>query len=122
MQGGWFQSPFTFRNELFQIGGYKLLRGFDEESIYASHYGVTTLEFRYLMNTNSYFFGFVDAGWASNHALSGNPSKRYAGAGLGLTLQTTGGVFTISLAAGKRNDLAYNIRQTKVHLGYISYF
>ncbi|MFM7839828.1 MAG: ShlB/FhaC/HecB family hemolysin secretion/activation protein, partial [Chitinophagaceae bacterium] len=122
VQGGWFQSPFTFRNELFQIGGYKLLRGFDEESIYASHYGVTTLEFRYLMNTNSYFFVFVDAGWASNHALSGNPSQGYAGAGLGLTLQTTGGVFTISLAAGKRNDLPYNIRQTKVHLGYISYF
>ncbi len=42
LNGGWFQSPDIFRNELFQIGGYKLLRGFDEESIYASSYAVGT--------------------------------------------------------------------------------
>ncbi|HMH34911.1 MAG TPA: POTRA domain-containing protein, partial [Puia sp.] len=55
-----FQSPNTFRNEVYQIGGYKLLRGFDEESIFASQYAVGTLEYRYLIAQNSFLFGFVD--------------------------------------------------------------
>src|SRR6185295_18655432 len=33
VNGGWYQSQNYYRNELFQIGGYRLLRGFDEESI-----------------------------------------------------------------------------------------
>ncbi len=52
LQGGWFISPSIFRNELFQIGGNKLLRGFDEESIYANLFSVATAEFRYLLGTN----------------------------------------------------------------------
>ena len=36
--GGVFSSPNTYRNELFLIGGYRLLRGFDEQSILASQY------------------------------------------------------------------------------------
>ena len=60
---GWYQSPQTFQNELFRIGGYKLLRGFDEESIYANQYAVFTAEYRYLVGINSYFFGFSDVGF-----------------------------------------------------------
>ena len=58
LNAGWFQSPQIFQNELFQIGGYRLLRGFDEESIYANKYAVFTAEYRYLVGINSYFFGF----------------------------------------------------------------
>ncbi|MDQ6845842.1 MAG: BamA/TamA family outer membrane protein, partial [Bacteroidota bacterium] len=47
--GGWLETPQVFRNELFQIGGYRLLRGFDEESIYANRYAVFTAEYRYLV-------------------------------------------------------------------------
>ncbi|MDP9042596.1 MAG: BamA/TamA family outer membrane protein, partial [Bacteroidota bacterium] len=36
VSAAWYQSPKIYRNELFQIGGYRLLRGFDEESILAS--------------------------------------------------------------------------------------
>jgi len=66
VNGGYFSSPNIFRNELFQIGGYKLLRGFDEESIYATQYGVITAEYRYLLGLNSYLFGFADGGWTRN--------------------------------------------------------
>ncbi|MEO7445909.1 MAG: BamA/TamA family outer membrane protein, partial [Ferruginibacter sp.] len=41
--GGYYSSPTIFRNELFQVGGYRLLRGFDEQSIYATKYLVSTL-------------------------------------------------------------------------------
>ncbi len=62
--GGVFSSPNPFRNELFLIGGYRLLRGFDEQSILAAQYAVGTLEYRYLVGMNSFFFSFVDLGWA----------------------------------------------------------
>jgi hypothetical protein len=84
VNGGWFQSPLIFRNELFQIGGYKLLRGFDEESIFASQYAIGTLEYRYLIGRNSYLFYFVDGGWSANKAAFAQSSNTYFGTGLGM--------------------------------------
>lgn len=122
VNGGWFQSPNIFRNELFQIGGYKLLRGFDEESIYTSQYGVATAEYRYLLGQNSFLFTFIDAGWAKNAALATATSNSFFGAGLGLAFETKAGIFNISYAAGKRDDAKFNLRQSKIHLGYVNYF
>jgi outer membrane protein assembly factor BamA len=120
--GGWYESPSYFRNELFQIGGYKLLRGFDEESIFANRYAVGTLEYRYLLGLNSYFFGFTDFGWSNDKSKPTTFSKSYFGAGLGLSFETKGGLFNISFAAGKRNDINLNLRQSKIHFGYVSIF
>lgn len=119
---GWFQSPVTFRNELFQIGGYRLLRGFDEESIYASRYAVGTAEYRYLIGRNSNLFTFFDAGWTLNDAGQSRQRNSYWGAGMGISLETKGGMIQLSLAAGKRNDLDFSLRQAKIHLGYVNFF
>jgi outer membrane protein assembly factor BamA len=122
VNGGWFQSPNIFRNELFQIGGYKLLRGFDEESIFASQYAVGTAEFRYLLGQNSFLFSFADIGWAKNTAAKAGYSNNFLGAGLGMAFETKAGIFNISYAAGKRDDTKFNLRQAKIHLGYVNYF
>lgn len=120
--GGWLQSPSLFRNELFQIGGYKLLRGFDEESIYASRFLVNTVEYRYLVNTNSYFFLFGDLGFTGNKSSLGNMNNRFIGLGFGMAFETTAGFFNLSLAAGKRDSNSFDLKQTKIHLGYVNYF
>jgi len=117
---GWYESPNYFRNELFQLGGYKLLRGFDEESILANCYAVGALEYRYLVGINSYFNGFVDFGTVSNKVA--NSSNSYIGAGLGLAFETKQGIINISFASGKRNDLPFNFRESKIHLGFVSIF
>ena len=122
LSGGWFQSPNIFRNELFQIGGYKLMRGFDEESIFASQYGVGTVEYRYLLGQNSFLFAFADVGWAKNNAASRNLSNTFIGAGLGMAFETKAGIFNISYASGKRDDTKFNLRQSKIHIGYVNYF
>jgi outer membrane protein assembly factor BamA len=122
VSGGWFQSPNIFRNELFQIGGYKLLRGFDEESIFVSQYAVGTVEYRYLVGLNSFFFAFTDFGWAENRSINVQLSNTFIGAGLGLAFETKAGIFNISYAAGKRNDLKFDLRQSKIHIGYVNYF
>jgi outer membrane protein assembly factor BamA len=120
--GGWFQSPSIFRNELFQIGGYKLLRGFDEESIFSSAYGVGTAEYRYLLGRNSFLSAFVDYGISRNNALVNKVNNKFLGAGVGMAFETKAGIFNITYAAGKRDEQKFNLRQSKIHLGYVNYF
>jgi outer membrane protein assembly factor BamA len=120
--GGVYNSPTTYRNELFRIGGYKLLRGFDEESILASQYAVGTLEYRYLIGLNSYMFAFLDGGWAKNSVPGFGLDNSFLGFGLGLAFETKAGIFNISYALGKRDDTRFNFRDAKIHLGYVSFF
>ncbi|HYF33474.1 MAG TPA: hypothetical protein VD993_20255 [Chitinophagaceae bacterium] len=122
LQGGWFQSPTIFRNELFQIGGYRLLRGFDEESIFVSRFVVGTAEYRYLVDQNSFFFAFMDVGFTKNAQQNVRTKNSFIGAGLGLAFETKAGIFNISYAAGKRNDVKFDLRQSKIHLGYVNFF
>lgn len=120
--GGVYNSPNTYRNELFRIGGYKLLRGFDEESILASQYAVGTLEYRYLIGLNSYMFTFLDGGWAKNTVEGFGLNNSFLGFGLGLAFETKAGIFNISYAMGKRDDTKFNFRDAKIHVGYVSFF
>ncbi len=119
---GWFQSPNTFRNELFQIGGYKLLRGFDEESIFSSAFGVGTVEYRYLLGQNSFLSAFMDYGVSTNNSLEVKANSNFLGAGVGMAFETKAGIFNITYAAGKRDAEKFNLRQSKIHLGYVNYF
>jgi outer membrane protein assembly factor BamA len=122
LHGGVLFSDNIFRNELFQVGGYKLLRGFDEESQYASHYAIGTAEYRYLVGLNSFFFGFIDGGWIKNNSQSSSGSHTYIGTGLGIALETKSGIFNLAWAVGKRDDLPFNLRQSKIHVGFVNYF
>jgi outer membrane protein assembly factor BamA len=120
--GGIFQSGKIFRNELFQIGGYKLLRGFDEESQYLSQFGIGTIEYRYLVGQNSFFYAFADGGWGKSKIQNTKVDYNYIGTGLGLSFETKAGIFNIAWAVGKRNDSPFNLRQSKIHFGFLNYF
>jgi outer membrane protein assembly factor BamA len=122
VSAGIVQSPKIFRNELFQIGGFRLLRGFDEESIFVSAYAVATAEYRLLIGLNSYLYAFTDGAWVANNSQFSNTSNQFIGAGLGMAFQTKAGIFNIAFAAGKRDDLPLNLRQSKIHFGYINFF
>jgi outer membrane protein assembly factor BamA len=122
MNAGWYQSANTFRNELFQIGGYKLLRGFDEESILATQYAAGSLEYRYLIGMNSFLFAFFDGGWAKNDVPGFQLNSIYLGIGLGLAFETKAGIFNISYAIGKQDSNPFAFRQAKIHLGYVNFF
>lgn len=120
VQAGTVQSPNIFRNEMFQIGGFKTLRGFDEESIFTNQYVIGTIEYRYLFGLNAFFSVFSDVGFASNSII--NKNFTYIGIGTGLAFETKQGIFNINYAAGKRNDLTLDLRQSKIHIGFVSLF
>ncbi len=119
---GFLQSGNIFRNELFQIGGFKLLRGFDEESQYLSKYAIATLEYHYLIGLNSYFYALMDGGWGKNNSQNININYSYFGTGMGLAFETKAGIFNLAWAIGKRNDMQLNLRQSKIHFGFVNYF
>ena len=115
------ESP-ILRNEQFRVGGNQLLRGFDEESIFATSYVVGTLEYRYLIGPNSYFFLFGDAAYVEDKTNENNFSSRPIGVGAGLTFETKAGVFGVSYALGKLENAAFEFRAAKVHFGFVSLF
>ena len=122
INAGILQSGNIFRNELFQIGGYKLLRGFDEESQYLSQFAIATAEYHYLIGLNSYFYTLVDVGWGRDNSQNNNANYSYFGTGLGLAFETKAGIFNLAWAVGKRNDTQLNLRQSKIHFGFVNYF
>ncbi|SHF74097.1 Surface antigen [Cnuella takakiae] len=121
IQLGILQSSNYYVNELFQVGGFRMLRGFSEESLFMSHYLLGTLEYRYRIGEQSYFMGFVDGGMGKNAALK-QPIKTYLGTGAGLALGTRAGIFNLVWAAGKSSDTRFNLRQSKLHLGLVNRF
>ena len=96
-----------------------MLRGFDEESQYLSRYGIGTVEYRYLIGQNSKFFVFADGGWG--RGINKEPIG-YLGTGAGMSFETRAGIFNLVWAIGKRDDTEFNLRQSKVHLGFVNYF
>ncbi|WP_300596631.1 POTRA domain-containing protein [Niabella sp.] len=122
IQGGYLAGENIFRNELFQIGGYRLLRGFDEQSQFLSQYAIGTLEYRYLVGENSYLNAFADGGWGYDGSRGVRKNYNFLGVGIGLAFETKAGVFNLAWAVGKRNDTNFNLRQSKIHFGFISYF
>ena len=123
LNAGFLESPNVFRNELFQIGGYKLLRGFNEESIYATRYAVLTGELRYLVGINRYLFIFTDLAATTTHFQTTAFNNTFIGVGAGLAFETKIGFLNFTYAVGKRNDVNFNIREaSKIHFGYVNYF
>jgi hemolysin activation/secretion protein len=112
----------VFANIIFNYIPIKTLRGFDEESFYASEYAIATVEYRYLIGSASYLFSFIDAAHLGRKSVQGNMQGKYAGVGVGLALETKSGLFSLAYAAGKNKDLPVNFRESKIHFGFVSLF
>jgi hypothetical protein len=116
-------SPTLFRNELFQIGGFKLLRGFNEESIYATNFVVANAEYRYRLGLNSYFFGFINQGLVQTKFKKVNSQNSYTGTGIGMVLENKFGIINFSYALGFQKNTLFKFGDaSKIHFGYINYF
>lgn len=120
--GGIITDQPVFRNEQFRIGGNQILRGFDEESVFATKFGVLTGEYRLLIGENAYLYGFSDLGYVENMTKDNQEIARMLGFGAGITFETKVGVFGLSLAYGKQQNNALDLNTPKLHFGYVSLF
>lgn len=121
--GGIFSEKPVFANENYRLGGNKLLRGFDEESLFATRFVVSTAEWRLLIGPNSYLAAFADWAYLENLSTHARVFLRPLGLGAGLNFETRAGIFGISAAVGRRDvGQSVDFRATKFHLGYVSLF
>ncbi len=123
VQSGWRISQIDlYQNELFRIGGNRLLRGFDEEAIFASLYAVFTAEYRLLIGQNSYLYAFGDYAYMENRSVENNLQDQPFGFGAGMTFETRAGIFGISYALGRQLGNPIDFQAGKIHLGYVNLF
>ncbi|SMC77126.1 BamA/TamA family outer membrane protein [Moheibacter sediminis] len=113
-------SDFYSENELYRIGGFGSVRGFNEESITASAYGITSLEYRFMPNDGFYVSAFGDYAFVENKATLIN--ENLLGVGVGISFLTQLGVFNLSYAVGKQSDTNFDFRNSKIHFGILTRF
>ena len=116
-----YQAPVMYSNEAHRYGGLTTQRGFNEEELYSTSQSTFTIEYRYLVDRNSFAFLFFDQSWYENNALKYYSDKPF-GFGVGFSFGTNIGIFSISYALGKQFDNPVLIRNGKIHFGYIAYF
>jgi len=109
------------QNELFQLGGTKTIRGFNENSIFSKNFNISSVEYRIFIAANSHASLFYDFGTFYNNYQKNEHTYRQA-IGAGLTIDTKSGILSIVYALGKQNQEAINISNAKVHIGYTATF
>ncbi len=121
-QTGFINNDSVSINEYFQLGGIKTMRGFNENSIFSKLYNITTLEYRILLNSSSYFNFFYDFGFFKAMQDNIEVFDYRQTLGLGLTLSTKAGMLSLSYALGKLNSDPLELKSGKIHIGYTSTF
>ncbi|MAM29497.1 MAG: hypothetical protein CMC13_10800 [Flavobacteriaceae bacterium] len=109
-----------FTNELFRFGGINSIRGFNENSIDASLYSVLNTEYRYIFNQGLYLHSIIDLGYFENDILE--VKEKLYSFGIGLGLQTRGGLLRFNLANGNSENQDFRFSNTKIHLSLTSRF
>jgi len=109
-------------SELFRLGGNRLQRGFDEESLLATQFALSTLELRLLTGKNTYLMGFYDFGAYRNNSRISNDTYYATGVGLGAHIDSKAGIFSVTFGVGKFQNTDFDFGRIKTHFGYVSRF
>ena len=122
LSGSTIQNNILYENELTRIGGYKTIRGFDEESIWVSSFVLGNFEFRYLIDEKSNVFLFSDFAWTESKTNNILREDYFQSFGFGTNISMQNGLLTLIYGLGRKIDNPFLIRTGKIHLGFTSYF
>lgn len=120
--GSVFGNAPVFKNELFRIGGLKTMRGFAEESIFASTYVIPTLEYRFLFGQNSNILLFTEGAWYENNSSATYVKDKPYSFGAGINFDTKAGIFSLTYAVGSQFGNPLDFRSGKIHFGLTALF
>lgn len=122
VQAGYQYNANLFTNELYRLGGLNLMRGYTDESVFVSSYSIFTLEYRYLLEQNSYLFLFTDGGYFQRKVVQGFADYVPYSFGAGISFETKIGIFSLVYALGNEFDNNIQFRNAKIHFGITNYF
>lgn len=116
-------APVIYFNEVMREGGINSLKGFNEQSIYATNFNMLDFEYRYLLGPNSYVKAFWNGAYYEDHTTGKNASFDTPwGFGVGGNIETRAGILSILYALGKEKQNNFDLRAGKIHFGISSYF
>lgn len=107
-------------NELLRFGGINFVRGFEENSLYASLYGLTNFEYRYLLSNTVFVNSITDIAYFENKI--DNTKQKIFGLGFGFGTLTKAGLFRLIYANGKTEDQSFRFSNSKVHISLTAQF
>ena len=122
LTGSTIQNEILFENEFSRIGGFKTIRGFDEESIWVSSFLISNIEWRYLLEENSNLFIFSDFAWTESKTQFSKLIQNYQSFGLGANIATPSGILSLIYGLGRKVENSFLLRTGKIHLGFTSFF
>ena len=121
LRGGEMANKNLFLNDLFRLGGLSSFRGFNENFFFAKQYVYVNFEPRYYFHDYSYFLLFLDMGRVWNKV--GTAAKDWPrSSGMGVRLDTDGGVFNFIIAWGRSHEQAVGLKTPHIHFGYTGKF
>ncbi|MCB0469245.1 MAG: hypothetical protein KDC51_01010, partial [Flavobacteriaceae bacterium] len=85
-----------FENELLRFGGINSIRGFEENSLAATAYGLLNLEYRYSLSPSMFVHTITDFCYLENN-ITEQKEKLY-GFGFGFGILTQAGLFRLVYA------------------------
>ncbi|NOZ35977.1 MAG: hypothetical protein GXO80_11840 [Chlorobi bacterium] len=116
-----FPSEGFYENELFELGGFHTLKGFNENRFRTSAYSVLNLEPRFLYEANSNVFVFFNTAIIRDNSVTAGYLLPY-GFGVGTNFSTKAGIFSVSYAFGTLAGDNLKFSDSKIHIGYINRF
>ena len=113
------QSDQYLLNELLRFGGINSVRGFRENSLFATRFGVLCSEYRYRFSPGLFVHSVIDAGYFQDF---NNMDYQIFGFGFGFGLRSNGGLLRLTYANGKTKNIPFDLSESKVHLSFTSTF
>lgn len=121
-QSGGIANNYLLDNDLYRLGGFSTLRGFDQQSVFSSAYSITTVEFRFLFEENSNLHVFMDQSVIQQSTISNYTVNYPTAIGAGINFQAKPGVFSLSYALGKFDGTPFDFSAAKIHFGFVNLF
>lgn len=115
-------NTFLVFNDLMRVGGLQSLRGFNENSFFASTFLLATAEYRYFWENESYLFLFFDQAFVQQKTFKEEMNDTPFGTGIGLSFTTQAGIFQVAYALGQSKTQNFNTNRAKIHLGFVARF
>lgn len=113
------QSDQYLLNELLRFGGITSVRGFRENSLFATRLGLLCSEYRYRLSPGLFVHSVMDAGYFQD---ANNTNYQIFGFGFGFGLRSNGGLLRLTYANGKTKNIPFDLSESKVHLNFTSTF
>lgn len=107
-----------FQNELYRIGGMNSIRGFNEQSIFASKFSYINTEFRFFTKNTSFIYTILDIGKTVSTLIN----QELIGLGLGYSVINKASKIDFTYTIGKQLNQSFSLNTSKFSIKMLTFF